>query len=343
MFRNVILIAVLVILSAGVGELAATEVVSMDLFKPFRIRTDGENLYIGQEASIFIYSAKDYKLLQKFGKPGEGPQEFKLYPEECADFDVQTDIILAFSVGKLSFFSKKGKFLKELKVTSGGPRQFYRVMGKRIVGEYRLRGDDKARYSAVAIFGGNLESPREIFRWKHQIQPGKQFDPIARGMYTPNFYVQDNKIFIGGAIGTGEIHVFDTDGKPLYVIRPKVEKVKFTDADKKGYIESYSLYPQIYEQMKNRFLYPDYFPLWQNFIVTGNRIYLQTYKRDETDKKNLFLILSLKGDVIEQVWLPLDEYFDFTPCPYTIHGNKLYQTVDNEDAEAWELHITQIK
>jgi hypothetical protein len=54
------------------------------------------------------------------------------------------------------------------------------------------------------------------------------------------------------------------------------------------------------------------------------------------------VIFTLKGELIKRVWLPFDEYFDFTPCPYIIHNKKLYQCVDNEDEDRWELHIINI-
>lgn len=31
------------------------------------------------------------------------------------------------------------------------------------------------------------------------------------------------------------------------------------------------------------------------------------------------------------------------PYPYTIRNEKLYQVVENEDSEGWELHVSEIK
>lgn len=334
-----------VVLLFTASSILATKVIPLDLYKPFRIQTDGERIFIGQGAEIFIYSANDYKLLKKFGKAGEGPQEFKLRPEFSPDFDVHTGTLVATSIGKVSFFTKDGKFLDEKKVTGIGFSQFYRKLGDKLVGERFLSEKDNL-YRAVCIYDSNLNKIKEIFRYKHYIQRGKQYNPIERGLYIPNFYIHDHKIFIGGAIDSGTIHVFDTGGKALYTINPGLEKVKFTEADKKGYIDSYlsnNEYARQYERIKNRFKYPEYFPLFQDFIAADRRIYIQTYKRDKTNTKNEFYILTLKGELIERVWLPLDEFFDFTPCPYAICNGKLYQVVDNQDEERWDLHITDIK
>lgn len=341
MIRKLSLLTAIMLLSAI--SILATKIVPLDLFKPFRIRCDGEKIFIGQEAVIYVYSAGDYKLLTKFGRAGEGPQEFKLIPEFSPDFDVHSDTIVAFSIGKVSLFTKEGKFLSEKKIISGGRNQYYRKLGNKLVGERFLRNNDKILYRAISIYDSNLDKINEVFRYKFHFQSDRQFSPIERGLYIPNFYIHDNKIFIGGEINKDTIHVFDTTGKSLYTIDPKLDKVKFTEADKKGYIDSYALYPDQYERLKNRFKYPEYFPLWQNFIVADRKIYFQTYKRNKEDTGNEVVILNLKGELIKRVWLPFDEYFDFTPCPYIVHNNKLYQCVDNEDEDVWELHITNIE
>jgi hypothetical protein len=338
--RNAVLLVIILLLTTSC--MLAIKIVPLDLFKPFRIRCDGEKIFIGQEAVIYVYSAKDYKLLTKFGKAGEGPQEFKLYPEYSPDFDVHSDILVAASIGKVSLFTKEGKFLDEKKVTGEGPIQFYRKLGDKLLGERFLRDRDKTVYRGIIIFDKNLKQVKEVFRYKHYAQQGKQYSPIERGLYIPNFFIHDNKIFIGGQIGPDTIHVFDTTGKSLYTIQPQLDKVKFTEADKQGYIKSYANYPQFYERLKRRFKYPEYFPLWQNFIAADKRIYVQTYKRNKEDTKNEVVIFTLKGELIKRVWLPFDEYFDFVPCPYIIHNKKLYQCVDNEDKDRWELHITNI-
>ncbi len=338
--RNAVLMVIILLLTTSC--MLATKIVPLDLFKPFRIRCDGEKIFIGQEEVIYVYSAKDYKLLTKFGKAGEGPRDFKLLPEFSPEFDVHSDVLVAFSIDKVSLFTKEGKFIDEKKTVGGGIGQFYRKLGDKMVGERFLRSDDSFIYRTLSIYDSNLDKIKEVFRYKYR-QQRKQFNPIGRGLYIPNSFIYDNKIFMGGEIYKDTIHVFDTTGKPLYTIQPQLDKVKFTDADKQGYIKSYDKYPQQYERLKRRFKYPDDFPLWQNFIVVDKRIYVQTYKRNKEDTKNEVVIFTLKGELIKRVWLPFDEYFDFTPCPYIIHNKKLYQCVDNEEKDRWELHVTNIE
>lgn len=372
------IIVFIILFLAAMPVLSARVVPMPQHLKPFRIRVDHEQVFITEGPEIFIYSLKDFALQAKFGKAGEGPEEFKLIPEFSGEIDIQEDKILVSSLGRVSFFSRAGTFLDEKKTKASRRICMYRSVGDKIAGEsYLIEGGElyltvslydtarsatapgKPRHTVPAelkkssqknklLANGNtgLTKIKEIHRDRYFIQRGKQFNPIARGVYIPNFYIHENRIFIGGEMNTGTIHVYDKDGKKLYIIDPGIDKVKFTEADKKGWIDSYfsnAEYKRQYERLKDRFHYPEFFPLWQNFIVADKKIYVQTYKRDKEDKRNEFFILDLDGKLIKKVWLPMAEYFDFTPNPYTINGGKLYRFVENEEKEEFELHITDIK
>ena len=47
-----------------------------DLMRPGRIMVDKDKLYILEFPHIYIYSLDDFRLIKKFGRQGEGPQEF---------------------------------------------------------------------------------------------------------------------------------------------------------------------------------------------------------------------------------------------------------------------------
>jgi len=345
-----------ILLLAAIPVLSARIVPLPQHLKPFRIRVDRDQVFITEGPEIFIYSAKDFSLQAKFGKAGEGPREFKLAPEYSGEIDIQRDNILVSSIGKISLFSRVGEFIGEKSVTTLRRICMYRFLNHRLVGEkYLVEGGEL--YRAVNLYdtqaaderspwGKELDKIKEIHRNKYYIQRGKQFSPIERGLYIPNFYIHENRIYIGGDMNTGTIHVYDKEGNKLFIIKPELDKVKFTEADKKGWIDSYfsnAEYKRQYELIKDRFHYPEFFPFWQNFIVADNKIYVQTYKRDKEDKRNEFVILDLDGKPVKKVWLPMSEYFDFTPNPYTIDGGKLYQFVENEEKEEMELHITDIQ
>ena len=80
MIKKMMVILLTVLLAALLG--AETKVIPMpDLMKPQLILLDKTQMYITEDTSIFIYSLKDFKLIKKFGKRGEGPQEFIVNPQ----------------------------------------------------------------------------------------------------------------------------------------------------------------------------------------------------------------------------------------------------------------------
>jgi hypothetical protein len=63
----------------------------------------------------------------------------------------------------------------------------------------------------------------------------------------------------------------------------------------------------------------------------------------EEDGKNEIIVLDLKGRFLERKLIPLVHTSFIEPSSYTISGGKIYQLVENEAKEIWQLHITDIK
>jgi hypothetical protein len=87
-------------------------------------------------------------------------------------------------------------------------------------------------------------------------------------------------------------------------------------------------------------VFPDYFPVARYFNIKNDKIYIMTYK-EEKDKKE-FLILDLHGKHLGKVLLPLVSADIMGVLPFDFQGNHLYQVVENEETENWELHISDI-
>jgi hypothetical protein len=315
-----------------------------EVVKPFRVNVDDRHIFIGDGPAIFIFSREDGRLIKKFGKAGEGPREFKLFPEFSPELDIRPDGILVNSLGKISFFSNSGDFKWEKKSPGYVLEHFNRLWGDQIVGQ-RVERDAETLYLVEKLYDLNFGNEREFHRHKYYLQQGKH-NPIQRGIYISNFYIQDGQVFVGGAIDSGTIHVYDLKGRHIRNIKPSFDRVPFTAKDRQGWIDSYMSndeYKQLYERRKKWFDYPEFFPLFQNFIVADGRIYIQTYKRNDKQGTNEVLVLDLNGKLIKKVWIPLVEFWDFSPNPYSIENSKLFQVVENSDTEEWELHITPIK
>ena len=90
-----------------------------DIIKADIIKVKGHDMVIAEGTAISIYSLKDYKLIKKFGKEGEGPQEFKTFMGFGLTVDIYPEHILVNSIDKISYFTRKGEFVKEKKVPAG--------------------------------------------------------------------------------------------------------------------------------------------------------------------------------------------------------------------------------
>lgn len=314
-----------------------------DVIKPFRVNVDDKHIYIGDGPVIFVLNRQDARFINKFGKAGEGPQEFKLFPEFSPELDIQPGGILVNSLGKISFFSKNGDFKWEKKSPGYVLEHFNRLSGNKIVGQ-RVERDADTLYLVEKLYDLDFGNEKEFHRHRYYLKQGKH-NPIQRGIYISNFYIHEGKIFVGGTIDSGIIHVYGLQGKKIGDIKPPFDRVPFTEKDKQGWIDSYMSndeYKRLYERRKKWFDYPEYFPRFQNFILADNRIYIQTYKRNEIEGTNEFFVMDLTGKLLKKLWVPLVEFWDFSPNPYTIEDGLLFQVVENVDTEEWELHITPI-
>ena len=149
------------------------------------------------------------------------------------------------------------------------------------------------------------------------------------------------------------IEVFDSQGASLYSIQQDYDKVPITREKRRELEESLRLDPYMnispdsWEQFRSqtKMIYPDDFPAIQDFFIADNRIYVQTFKRQ--DDKNQFIILDLKGHTLGEVDLPKVRMPGFTERMmgtgvrlYCIDQNRYYYIVEKD--EGCEVHVAEI-
>jgi hypothetical protein len=212
MMRTINSLILLLIVTSSVSVFAAKIVPLQELRKPETTAVDDGQIYITEGASIYIYSLKDFRLIKTFGQAGEGPKEFKVHSAAGVRICVQHDTIFVKSIGRVSYFTLDGKYIKEKKNISAG--RWVQPLGNRFVGHGRTREGDTV-YLTIHFYDSNLKKGKGIYRIKHWFQ-GKHIDPILHGRFrlarrgNPIFYVHDNRIFIEGE--DGDVHVFDHNG-----------------------------------------------------------------------------------------------------------------------------------
>ena len=333
-----IIFAILSTLFTGFVFAVDVEVVPLpDLINPDGIQADKQQLYITEQQSIYIYSLKDPRLIKKFGESGEGPREFKVsrFSEGRIYIHVEPEVLLVNSLKKISYFTRKGDFIKEIRTVSGSR---FIPIGSGFAA-YGSVIENKIAYRAVTLHDRDLKKIKELY--KEEVgQMGKDINPLTL-MKPLLFYVCGGKLLVGGKDGV--IYIFDHNGHPLYTIRPQYEPVPFTGEQQRKFELDFKTHPRfnsLYEVVKKQLKYPGYFPLMRDFHAVDNKVYIRTYR--EVNGENEFLIFSIEGKLLKRLMLPVKEKDALESYPYTIENGKFYQLVDNDQTEEWELHIVDI-
>jgi hypothetical protein len=306
---------------------------------PKTIAVDHELLIITEGATIYMYTLKDFRLLKKFGKSGEGPREFIVNPNMPLRIKLLPDKFLANSFGKITYFTRQGEYLKEVKhsVSIGGADLFP-------VGDYftalGYAREDMKTFITANIYDAEFKKVTEFDRFELPLR-GPKFRIFEKAMILQTgrdrIYVSGSKDFI--------INIFDYEGKKVNTINREYEKLKFSDSHKQEALNFYKTSPDFKpyaDMITANVLWPDYFQAIRHFIAADKQLYVQTYL--EKDGKTEFYIFDHNGKFLGRKWVPLTPVsFAETLQLFTIYDHKIYQLVDNIDTEEWELHITDIK
>ena len=325
------IVSVFILTGTFFGEMAMT---FPDLARPSRIMVDEDRLYVVEFPHIYIYSIKEKKLVKKIGNRGEGPMEFmgnlNLLPYE--------DHIIINSQGKITYWTKTGEFIKEVKCPfANGVEPCEDVF----VGFGFKRGNDKNpfNYQTIDVYDKNFKKLREVDRKKTAFQ--------NRGLtfYSQNyfFYIMSNSQIVVTGYDGFSINVFDKTGKKLYEIKRDYVKKKVSEGDKKKVHDFFKTNPRtrnFYEANKHLLKFANYFPAIQVFQPFGNKLFVTTY--NEKPGETEFVVFDGKGKYIETVWLPIVRQDIQSYLPFTISKDVLYRLIENEDEEEWELHIDEI-
>jgi hypothetical protein len=327
---------------------AKTRIVPLaELNKPEpQIGIDKDRMYVLEGETIYIYSLKDFKLIKKFGKRGEGPMEFMtsslMGPMGALSIDVRDNKLLVKSMGKLSWFTKDGAFIKEMK--SPFPIMMAALMfGKHIVMQkYEFSG---VRYQTLVVLNEKLETIKELSKMEDGFQPGKGMMVLKR---IPVQAVYEDKLFVAWE-EEFEIKVLDSKLNQLYTIKHKVEREKVTEDIKKKVIHFFKTSPMTknFFEMFKPIRFPEYFPAILGMVATGGKLYVLTFTSSDEEENNVqyteILIFDIKGKFLKKVMFPLKMMDPIQWYPFAIHEGTIYQLIEDPDEEKWDVHITEIK
>jgi hypothetical protein len=266
---------------------------------------------------------------------GEGPQEFKISPPDYVlRIDVLPEHIVVNSVKKVSHFTLDGEFVKEKRLQN--LYFFLRPLGENFIGESFITEDDVS-YRAFHIYNPDFKQIKEVYRQKHTFQDGKG---IFIGKEIPICQVVKDLIFISGKEGF-VIDIYDKNGNLHHTFEKPYEKRKMTAEDEKMIHDLLKKEIKgMYERVKSMIKIAPEFPVIGNILFDDQHVYVTTNKEQE-GKMEVFMF-DIKGKFQKKIFLPVVKKDPFRPYPLDFYKGKLYQLIDNETTEEWELHVTDI-
>jgi len=202
-----VLIAVIFIGGVYGEKLAALS----DLLVPDFMAVDNSQVYVAESTTVFIFSMKDFKLVSKFGKPGEGPQEFMKSVLGFGGISIfpLDDSLGISSVGKFSFYKKNGEYIKEMKAPSMFAFGSYNIpIEKGFVG-MNMGIDQQAKKTKlfIILFDDKFNKRNTIATAEFNQQANNEFPSNS-----PRFQVWKDKIISVDTTGVGfGINIYNSD------------------------------------------------------------------------------------------------------------------------------------
>ncbi len=326
----IILTALFVLISVPVsGEVIAT---FPELLNPSGLVIEDDNMYITQDISIYIYSMKDFKLIKKFGKKGEGPQEFNRF----AAITPMKDKLLINSLSKISYYTKDGEYINEIK-TKGGFSFLYQPLGENYVGR-GIGAKDNVRFVSVNLYDKDLNKIKTILEREDDTQIAKGSIKILNS--TLNYMTFNDKLYlISGS--DFEIKVYDKTPKEIMAIKKDdYKRRKFTEEDKQMIFDELQNDPNqkpYMDMIKKMAVFPKEWPAIAGAFERDNIIYVSTFKAlNKTTYE--FMIFDSEGKFVHSMFLPLRFQTSLRPYPLSVKNGMVYQLIENEEEEEWELH-----
>ncbi len=313
------------------------------LEKPGFLHVDDQQIIVGDIASVFVYSAKDFHLEVKFGSTGEGPGQFMPLPGRELFINVLPQTIFIHSLGKISYFKKNGKFIREKRIPQGS--FFFNQFGEQFLG-LKIVVENEIAYDTINLFDHNLNLQKELFRQKARVQQNRrEIKLLDRSLVVETGL---EHVFVS-ATNFLEVLVFDNKGTLAYTIKNKdVKRRTVTDRDKKEVHDFIRhKYGDDYFMIKDMIKIPPTFPVIRSRIGleydynNGNqRLYVITWNKK--GPANICFLYDITGKLLGEIYIEMKSASPILPFPFIIRNGKFYQLVENEETGDWELFVSEI-
>ncbi len=332
---GILMVLILVLLTSLIHS---KQIILKELMKPSAIYVGNERIYISEGTSIFIYSLKNDTLINKFGKHGEGPGEFK---NAIGKIVLTNNKVIVNSVGSLSYYSKDGELIKSIKTGIIPPQFNFFPIKDKFVG---IAMDMKRlnSYFCVSVFDKEFNRQKELLKVQ-QTKNGKVFvfSPL---MALNSYFVYENNIYILGE-NNSEIDVLNYKGDKINSFKHGFKKIKVNKKEKLKFLEllnGHKSLNKIKIDISNSIVLPEYYPEISSLMISDKMIYVVGRKRRKNRELSIVLqIFDLKGKIIVENDINLDGLDKTERILMTFDNFTLYQLKENENEE-WILHIKHL-
>jgi hypothetical protein len=299
---------------------------------PRMITVDNSRLYVSDQCSVFVYSLKNYKLLNRLGQKGEGPGEFKSNPA----IQVLESKLLLSSLEKICYFSKTGEYINEKR----NPDFFTEVYQVGIAfAALKWDVDRKGTSTSIWIYNDQLQASKLLYQSPQNPHP-KENDPVKLVSPRLKLICHKDRIYLLPKTKDFYIEVYDTQGKQISIIKRDYEQIKITEQHKLKLKKVFWSIPSVMRNLsyhkKREYLFPEYFNAINDFYISDKTLYIKTFSIK--NEKEEYILLNLDGKYLEKVYLPeaARNYFAFK-------NNRFYYITENIDEEAWEFHMVDME
>lgn len=334
-----LLVIVLVLL---MGQAIYGKVVGVlpELMKPTSISVGDNRLYVSQEATVFIYDLQTLKFIKKFGKAGQGPGEFAVFPGLPLTVIVRDKDIQVNSANRITFFTKDGEYIKMIKSKSGTFTLAHQPVGKDNYVAISIFQENEIGYFSVNLYDAEmnkLKSLAKIKRSGQQTGPIKIFsDAVQVATFEDKIYLSTGQDFI--------VYTINIKGDILDTYKMKdYKKVKFEEKHKDMIFEAMEKNPiqrAGIPIIKQRGVFPEYFPAILSMFVVDGTINIVSWERE--GEKFKFYLFDTNWKLKDELFIGFKMESVLAPYPAAFKDGKLFQVIENDDEE-WELHVTPIK
>ena len=335
--KIIFILSLIVVLFVPVFSSGSSRGVLEEIMKPEDISVDPDMkyIYITENTTIFIYDLKSLKLIKKFGRSGEGPKEFKNF----ASTSIQKGKLIINSEGKISFFSKEGDFISEIRCPSADGNNHFYYFNNNYIGLGSRADKNGILFQTLTLFNKDLKKIKEIYNIKHFSQlrsKQKIYWPPQRLLYR----TYNDIIVVAGKPGF-RIDIIDKSGNiQKKIINMNYQQRAFTLKDEKENKKFLKRkYRERYNQAKKFLVFPKFFPSIRALNICKGILYVITNKQEEN--KIEIIKYNLQGEFLGNSMAEIKMQNPVASFPFNIWSGKMYQLVENKN-EKWELNITKI-